>query len=241
MFLSPKNPRPRPSNHKMPPGLGWVPWHSPMEKLLGFLYNQKVRGWWWNITIPYFWNESTYFLCLRHCFFVVGVWGVFCVFQTWGWFGRCTTTKHHHHQNQPFQTKVRLKDGDLCQLCLQATASQRRRYWQAAESVNHGYHSVSGGGPEFCGVNEVESGGENGGEKHTKYGLFLEQRGWMVDIITYQFYWNEDVFVDHIRAFQKKSRKGWNERLGLTYLHFGQQKTCRSHPGISPCFPGTQK
>ena len=113
-----------------------------------------------------------------------------------------------NHQNQPLQTKVRLKDGDLCQLCLQATASQRRRYWQAAESVNHGYHSVSGGGPEFCGVNEVESGGENGVEKHTKYGLFLEQHGWVVDIITYQLYWNEDVFVGQkigivIQNFQK--------------------------------------
>lgn len=119
-----------------------------------------------------------------------------------------------NHQNQPFQTKVRLKDGDLCQLCLQATASQRRRYWQAAESVNHGYHGVSGGGPEFCGVNEVESGGENWGEKHTKYGFFLEQRGWMVDIMTYQLYCNEDVFVGQkLALLSKTSKKGWNEPL----------------------------
>ena len=116
---------------------------------------------------PHTWNESTYFLCLQNVFFVVGVWGVVCV--SFGGDLGCKIVAfvyHHHHQastpeNQPFQNKVRLKDGDLCQLCLQATASQRRRYWQAAESVNHGYHSVSGGGPEFCGVNEVESGGEN--------------------------------------------------------------------------------
>jgi len=57
-------------------------------------------------------------------------------------------------------------------------------------------------------------GGENGGEKHTKYGLFLEQRGWMVDIMTYQLYCNEDVFVGQKLALLSKiSKKGWNEPL----------------------------
>jgi len=59
-----------------------------------------------------------------------------------------------NHKMPPGLGWVRLKDGDLCQLCLQATASQRRRYWQAAESVNHG--NGASGGDEFCGVNEVE-------------------------------------------------------------------------------------
>ena len=158
--------------------LGILPWRN----CLGF-YITKGQGVMMKHYHPHTWNESTYFLCCA-LFFVVGQ-GELCVFLLgviWSLQNRCilcTTTKHHHHQNQPFQNKVRLKDGDLCQLCLQATASQRRRYWQAAESVNHGYHSVSGGGPEFCGVNEVESGGENWGEKHTKYGFFLEQHGWV--------------------------------------------------------------
>eukprot|EP00913_Durusdinium_trenchii_P007099 g6676.t1 len=44
---------------------------------------------------------------------------------------------------------VRLKNGDLCHLCLQATAPQRRAYWQQPPSSPRGTD-------EICGHREVE-------------------------------------------------------------------------------------
>ena len=77
-----------------------------------------------------------------------------------------------NQHNQPFQNKVRLKDGDLCHLCLQATASQRRRYWQAEGPVHGNGNDATGAGNEFCGVNEVEIGGKIGGRNKKRTFFF---------------------------------------------------------------------
>ncbi|CAL1138691.1 unnamed protein product [Cladocopium goreaui] len=63
------------------------------------------------------------------------------------------------HGTQPVQSSrqmppglgwVRLKPGDLCQLCLQATALARRRFWQQPTP------DLTSTSAEICGVNEVE-------------------------------------------------------------------------------------
>ena len=71
-------------------------------------------------------------------------------------------------------------------------------------------------------------GGENWrGETHkiirNTAAFFWEQHGWMVDIITYQFYWNEDVFVGHIRAFQN-FQKGLERTIGIDISPFWATK-----------------
>ena len=47
-------------------------------------------------------------------------------------------------------SQVRLKPGDLCQLCLQATAPARRRFWQQP-----GRPDLTATSTEICGVNEA--------------------------------------------------------------------------------------
>lgn len=67
------------------------------------------------------------------------------------------------HENQksyaPIPScKVRLKPGDLCQLCLQATALARRRFWQQPTP------DLTSTSAEICGVNEANrwrTGGVN--------------------------------------------------------------------------------
>ena len=58
------------------------------------------------------------------------------------------------HENQksyaPIPScKVRLKPGDLCHLCLQATALARRRFWQQPTP------DLTSTSAEICGVNEA--------------------------------------------------------------------------------------
>ena len=51
---------------------------------------------------------------------------------------------------KPLLSQVRLKPGDLCQLCLQATALARRRFWQQPRP------DPKATSAEICGVNEAK-------------------------------------------------------------------------------------
>ena len=211
--------------------------------------NQKVRGWWWNITIPYFWNESTYFLCLRHCFFVVGVWGVVCVSNLgviWSFQNRAFV--YHHHQASTIKTnpckprcawKTVTFASCVCKpLPLNAVATGKPPNLSTMDTIVFPAEV-----PSSVASTRWRVGVKMEWRNTQNTFFFLEQHGWVYGHhnLSTLLQWRCFCWTYSIRAFQKKSRKGWNERLGLTYLHFGQQKTCRSHPGISPCFPGTQK
>ena len=112
VFVAEKNPRP--SNHKMPPGLGWVPWHAPMEKLLGFLYNQRSGGDDETLPSPYL-ERNQHIFCVCGMFVLLLVFGALCVFLLGViWVAKslllcAATTKHRHLKTNPSKPRCAWK------------------------------------------------------------------------------------------------------------------------------------